>query len=95
LPKQWSGWSSDSLPSRISVAKHVWQTPTGTPAHGSIFLDGMNYVRENPFVWNWNLVQTVLFTETAAIWNNTKTVQDVMATIKTQVDHVLQQQLPA
>ena len=79
------------LPSRISIAKQVWEHPSGTPPHGNIFLDGMNYVHPNPFVWNWSQIETMLIKELTYVWDGTKTAHDVMQAIKPLMDQLLQQ----
>ncbi|MCL4509085.1 MAG: sugar ABC transporter substrate-binding protein [Chloroflexi bacterium] len=79
------------LPSRISIAKQVWEHPAGTPAHGSIFLDGMSYVHPNPFVWNWSQIETMLIKQLSYLWDGSKTAFDVMQAIKPQMDQLLRQ----
>jgi len=79
------------LPSRISIAKQVWEHPSGTPVHANIFLDGMNYVHPNPFVWNWSQIETMLIKELSYVWDGTKTAHDVMQAIKPLMDQLLQQ----
>ncbi len=79
-----------ALPSRISVAQQIWGHPTMTPLHGNIFLDGLHYVKPNPFVWNWSEIENMLIKELAYLWDGSQTAEKVMQTIKPQMDKLLQ-----
>ena len=79
-----------ALPSRVSVAQQSWGHPTSTPLHGNIFLDGLKYVKPNPFVWNWSQVETMLIKELAYLWDGSHSAEQVMQTIKPQMDKLLQ-----
>ncbi|HUX86206.1 MAG TPA: sugar ABC transporter substrate-binding protein [Chloroflexota bacterium] len=82
------------LPSRISVAKKFWDKPDGPPAHGKVFLDGMNNVHPNPFVWNWSEIETMLVKELGFLWDGSKTAQQVMQEIDPQMNKLLQAKAP-
>jgi multiple sugar transport system substrate-binding protein len=79
------------MPSRQSVAREVWQHPTKPPLHGNSFLEGMDYVHPNPFVWNWAQIENMLIKELSYLWDGSKPAQEVMQLIKPQMDALLRQ----
>lgn len=80
-----------ALVGRRSVAEAVYRESREPPANAQVFVEGMAYVRPDPFTPNWADIERAMNEELRSLWEGERGARETMAAIKPRVDALLRE----
>lgn len=80
-----------ALVGRRSVVEAVYRESREPPANAQVFVEGMAYVRPDPFTPNWADIERAMNEELRSLWEGERGARETMAAIKPRVDALLRE----